>query len=187
MRSVTARKLGLSAAVTVAAAGAIGGGVAAAGGTRPSEPKRDLVRGALGPTPTPAARARARAAALRLGRPPARSTLAPSARVATPTARGGVPVPVPPSVLHVTNLWQTQRHGSLVSVYAGSSARNAARGELVVVTSNPTAGTVDRAVYPTPGRSGALRLTRVTGDHVHYTTTRGSQGTFDLADRGYAP
>jgi hypothetical protein len=125
--------------------------------------------------------------------PPATTTNAdagfesPEGRLGTQTSLGGVPVPFPPSVFHVTNMWLAKRNGVYVNVYAGSLPRDRRQGALYVIWTDPSVGLPSKqsGIYRTPRKVGALTLTAVRNSRVSFRYP-GGRGTFDLQTRRFS-
>jgi hypothetical protein len=111
----------------------------------------------------------------------------PQGRLGTQSSLGGVPVPFPPSVFHVTNMWLAKRNGIYVNVYAGSLPRDRRQGALYVTWTDPGVGLPSKAsgIYRTPRKVGALTLTTVQKSLVSFRYP-GGHGTFDLHTRRFS-
>jgi hypothetical protein len=94
-----------------------------------------------------------------------------------------VPVPIPPSVLHVRNGWLVSDGRTLVAVYAGAAGSDPSVGRLVIVrqdlaTGSQTVRTVDT------GTTGALAITAAPlGRTVERSAQRGSLGLRGVGGR----
>ena len=77
-----------------------------------------------------------------------------------PLSSGG-PLPVPESVLRPTNIARVMLNSALISVYAGSMAKNAQAGILCVLREDITTGEMHIQVYQGPQTGGALTILAV--------------------------
>jgi len=108
-------------------------------------------------------------------------------RLGTQGSLGGVPVPFPPEVFHVTNMWLAKCHGVYIDVYAGTSHGAPAQGALMVVFTDPKVGTPEArsGTFKIGRRTGPLTLTSVRGKTVHFRF-QGGIGTFSLETLRYS-
>jgi hypothetical protein len=108
-------------------------------------------------------------------------------RLGTQGSLGGVPVPFPPSVFHLTNMWLAKRNGVYVDVYAGSSPQTPKEGALVVIWTDPKVGSPEpkSGTFKTGRATGPLTMTRVDGNTVYFRF-KGDTGTFDLGTLKYS-
>lgn len=95
-----------------------------------------------------------------------------------PLSAGG-PLPVPESVLHPTNIARMMLGSTLVSVYAGSTARNPQAGILCVLREDLTTGELHLKVYEDPQAAGALTILSIQKNVLKIANTK-AQGSFDL-------
>ncbi len=95
-----------------------------------------------------------------------------------PLSSGG-PLPVPESVLRPTNIARVMLNSALISVYAGSMAKNAQAGILCVLREDITTGEMHIQVYQGPQTGGALTILAVQ-KNVLSIKNMSMQGTFDL-------
>jgi hypothetical protein len=85
-----------------------------------------------------------------------------------------VPVPVPPSLLHVRNGWLVSDGSTLVAVYVGAAGDDRSAGRVVIVRQDLVAGRQTVRTLDT-GPTGALAITAAPlGSSVETSTQTGS-------------
>lgn len=107
--------------------------------------------------------------------------------VGTPDQLGGVPVPFPADVFHVTNMWLDLQAGVFISIYAGSLGSDPDQGAIVVERINGETGRdlPGSGLFPTPTKAGPVTLTVIRGSVVYFTNRVGN-GTFNLVTDAYS-
>lgn len=121
--------------------------------------------------------------------PSSPATLPPPAhhgQVGSEQLYAGVPLPFPPSVLTVTNLYLDLRGHTYLGLYAGATPGQPQQGAIVVSADDAVGGNpaYRPGTFLAPQPDGPLTLTQVHGDQVTYRT-RHHTGTFDLATHRY--
>lgn len=121
--------------------------------------------------------------------PSAQATLPPPAhhgQIGTEQLYAGVPLPFPPSVLTVTNLYLDLRGHTYLGLYAGATPGKPQQGAIVVSADDALGGNpaYQPGTFPAPQPDGPLTLTQIHGNQVTYRTQHHT-GTFDLATHRY--
>ena len=91
--------------------------------------------------------------------------------------------PLPGSVYTIENRWFETRGGGELIVYAGAETQDPAQGVLVVRAAQANLG--PSGVYPTPTRSGAVRVVGAVGERLQLQSASGTTFTFDVAARRF--
>jgi hypothetical protein len=93
--------------------------------------------------------------------------------------------PFPSSQFSILNRWQKDRDGVHIAVYAGSLGDDPDQGVVVVATTPLDLSDAAWSLYPTPTRSGAVRILAASGSVVLLQACAGDHFGFDIDTRSY--
>jgi len=85
----------------------------------------------------------------------------------------------------IANRWQGVVAGQFVVVYAGRQAEPADQGLVAVSASAPGDTKTSVQKYPTPTRSGSVKITGMNGTQLTLKSEQGTTFTFDVASRTF--